>query len=60
MEILSGIFIHLSDLTRSSCEKLSALWPRQEKIIFFLEAQPGDKKFLQTNGVCCVFKTMVS
>jgi hypothetical protein len=23
----------------------------QEKIIFFLGAQPGDKNFLQTNGV---------
>ena len=25
--------------------------PGQEKIIFFLGAQPGDKNFLQTNGV---------
>jgi hypothetical protein len=26
-------------------------WPGQEKIIFFLGAQPGDKNFLETNGV---------
>ena len=26
-------------------------WPGQEKIIFFLGAQTGDKNFLQTNGV---------
>jgi hypothetical protein len=31
--------------------KQEYLSPGQEKIIFFLGAQPGDKNFLQTNGV---------
>ena len=30
---------------------LKVYYTGQEKIIFFLGAQPGDKNFLQTNGV---------
>jgi hypothetical protein len=30
---------------------ISTLYSGQEKIIFFLGAQSGDKKFLQPNGV---------
>jgi hypothetical protein len=32
-------------------QRLGYIYARQEKIIFFLGAQPGDKMFLQTNGV---------
>jgi hypothetical protein len=42
MEILSGIFYTFIKPNQE---------PGQEKIIFFLGAQPGDKNFLQTNGV---------
>jgi hypothetical protein len=34
-----------------STKGLPIVYSGQEKIIFFVGAQPGDKHFLQTNGV---------
>jgi hypothetical protein len=37
--------------------KLETVHAGQEKIIFFLGAQPGDKKFLQTKQCSPIFST---
>jgi hypothetical protein len=40
---------YVARIPLDTAEKFEALG--QEKIIFFLEAQPGDKNFMQTNRV---------